>query len=242
MAGHWGFPLNGILRPVRKQPRFNLRIWDTWIKILESLHKLGITSQQAIKDYLSSRDSINDKIKEVLFNLGYKNTVPTPEHQSLYVKWTNNWQMDHDVVLLACKQLIRKKARSSFNQVDELLARWNERGLTKSKDVKNYLNHKELLINEIRAVLERAGDRREVTAADQKVFAKWTKEWNLSYELILLAAEYSTMAENKLTFINKILSNWDKKGITSIQDAKADHEQHVQDRQGMSSGSYEKTG
>ena len=206
-------------------------------KILESLYKVGITSQQEIKEYLSSRDSINDKIKEVLFNLGYKNTLPTPEHQSLYMKWTNNWQMDHDVVLLACKQLIRKKARSSFNQVDELLARWNERGLTKSKDVKNYLNHKELLINEIRAVLERAGDRREVTAADQKVFAKWTKEWNLSYELILLAAEYSTMAENKLTFINKILSNWYKKGITSIKEAKADHEQHVQDRQGMSSGS-----
>lgn len=233
----WGFSLNGILEACKETTKIQSPNMAYLDKILESLYKVGITSQQEIKEYLSSRDSINDKIKEVLFNLGYKNTLPTPEHQSLYMKWTNNWQMDHDVVLLACKQLIRKKARSSFNQVDELLARWNERGLTKSKDVKNYLNHKELLINEIRAVLERAGDRREVTAADQKVFAKWTKEWNLSYELILLAAEYSTMAENKLTFINKILSNWYKKGITSIKEAKADHEQHVQDGQGMSSGS-----
>ena len=36
---------------------------------------------------------------------------------------------------------------------------------------------------------------------------------------------------------NKILSNWHKNGITTVKEAKADHEQHVQDRQGMSSGS-----
>src|SRR5690554_319602 len=125
----WGFPLNGILEACKETTKIQSPNMAYLDKILESLYKVGITSQQEIKEYLSSRDSINDKIKEVLFNLGYKNTLPTPEHQSLYMKWTNNWQMDHDVVLLACKQLIRKKARSSFNQVDELLASWNERGL-----------------------------------------------------------------------------------------------------------------
>ena len=105
----WGFPLNGILEACKETTKIQSPNMGYLDKILESLHKLGITSQQAIKDYLSSRDSINDKIKEVLFNLGYKNTVPTPEHQSLYMKWTNDWEMNHDVVLLACKQLIRKK-------------------------------------------------------------------------------------------------------------------------------------
>ena len=36
------------------------------------------------------------------------------------------------------------------------------------------------------------------------------------------------MAENKLPFINKILSNWHKMGITTVQEAKADHDRHVQ--------------
>lgn len=228
----WGFPLNGILEACKETTKIQSPNMAYLDKILENLYKLGLSSQQDIKQYLSSRDDINDKIKEVLFHLGYKDTAPTPEHQALYLKWINNWAMDHEVVILACKQCVRKKQRSTFNQLDQLLTKWKERGFTKSEDIKNYLKHKKILLDEIRAVLDRAGDNREVTAADQKVFTKWTEEWNLPYELILLAAEYSTMAENKLPFINKILSNWHKSGITSVKDAIADHQRHIQSLQG----------
>ena len=189
---------------------------------------MGLTSQQEIKNYLSSRDSINDKIKDVLFNLGYKDTAPAPEHQALYLKWTNNWGMDHEVILLACRQAVRKKSRTNINQVDEILTTWKERGFVKTQDIKNYLREKKILIDQIKAVLDRAGDNREVTASDQKLFIKWIKEWNMPYELVLLAAEYSTMAENKLPFINKILSNWHNMGIKTVKEAKADHDRHVQ--------------
>ena len=77
-----GFPLNGILEACKETTKIQSPNMAYLDKILESLYKVGITSQQEIKEYLSSRDSINDKIKEVLFNLGYKNTLPTPEHQS----------------------------------------------------------------------------------------------------------------------------------------------------------------
>lgn len=224
----WGFPLNGILEACKETTKIQSPNMGYLDKILENLHKLGLSSQQDIKQYLSSRDSINDKIKDVLFHLGYKNTTPTPEHQALYLKWIDNWNMDHEVVLLACKQSVRRKNKSSLNQVDQLLARWKERGFIKAQDIKNYLKHKKILTNEIRAVLERAGDDRDITAADRKIFTKWTEEWNLSYELILLAAEYSTMAENKLPFINKILNNWYDSGITSVKDAKNDHHRHRQ--------------
>ncbi len=35
------------------------------------------------------------------------------------------------------------------------------------------------------------------------------------------------MAENKITFMNKILSSWHKSKITTISEAKLDHERHV---------------
>lgn len=227
----WGFSLNAILEACKETTKIQSPNMAYLDKILESLNKLGLSSQQEIKEYLDSRDTINDRIKEVLFNLGYKDVAPTPEHQALYLKWTKTWQMSHDVVLLACKQSIRRNSRSSINQVDQLLTKWKERDFKKSKDIKNYLKHKKILISEIQAVLERAGDNREVTAADQKIFLRWTEEWNLPYELILLAAEYSTMAENKLPFINRILNNWYDNGITSVREAKADHERHLQRNQ-----------
>ena len=224
----WSLPLNGILEACKETTKIQSPNMAYLDKILENLHKLGLSSQQEIKQYFASRDDINDKVKEVLFNLGYKNTAPTPEHQALYLKWTNSWQMDHEVVLVACRQAVRKRSRSHINQVDGILTRWKEEGFIKSQDIKNYLKQKKILLDEIKTVLERAGDNREVTASDQKVFKKWTEEWNLSYELILLAAQYSTMAENKLPFINKILNNWHERGITSVKEAKAEHERHVQ--------------
>ena len=68
----WGFPLNGILEACKETTKIQSPNMGYLDKILESLHKLGITSQQAIKDYLSSRDSINDKIKEVLLTSGIR--------------------------------------------------------------------------------------------------------------------------------------------------------------------------
>ena len=224
----WGFSLNAILEACKETTKIQSPNMAYLDKILENLHKLGLTSQQEIKNYLSSRDSINDKIKDVLFNLGYKDTAPTPEHQALYLKWTNNWGMDHEVILLACRQAVRKKSRTNINQVDEILTTWKERGFVKAQDIKNYLREKKILIDQIKAVLDRAGDNREVTASDQKLFIKWIKEWNMPYELVLLAAEYSTMAENKLPFINKILSNWHNMGIKTVKEAKTDHDRHVQ--------------
>ena len=126
-------------------------------KILENLHKLGLSSQQEIKQYFASRDDINDKVKEVLFNLGYKNTAPTPEHQALYLKWTNSWQMDHEVVLVACRQAVRKRSRSHINQVDGILTRWKERRLLLNLRILKLSETEEDLLDEIKTVLERRG-------------------------------------------------------------------------------------
>ena len=70
MAGHLGFSFKWYLRGLQGNNQDSIPNMAYLDKILESLYKVGITSQQEIKEYLSSRDSINDKIKEVLFNLG----------------------------------------------------------------------------------------------------------------------------------------------------------------------------
>ena len=220
----WGFELNGILEACRETTKIQSPNMGYLDKILESLFNLGLSSQPEIKKYLSTRENMNDKIKEILFHLGYKDTAPTPEHQALYLKWVNTWEMDHEVVIMACRQSVLKKQRSNLNQVDRILSKWKEQGLIKTKDIKDHLKRKKMVLDEIRAVFERAGDSREITPSDQKLFAKWTEEWNLPYEIVLLAAEYSTMAENKPAFINKVLNNWYSSGINSVQAAKAEHE------------------
>jgi len=108
-----------------------------------------------------------------------------------------------------------------------MLKQWIDSGLRTKDDIKEYLKKKQKLNNEIQEVLNCAGEQRSVTPADRKLFIKWTEEWKLPYQLILQAAEYSIMAENKLTFMNKILYNWYSNGIKTVEDARADHERHL---------------
>ena len=130
--------------------------------------------------------------------------------------------------MLACKQCVRKKWGNSIEKVDLLLTTWKELGLHTLEDVKAHIKQRKSMDDEIRAVLERAGEIRDISPSDRKAYIRWTEEWNLSFELILLAAEYSSMAENKLPFINKILSSWYESGRTSVKQAKAEHERHKQ--------------
>jgi DnaD/phage-associated family protein len=237
----WGFSLNAVLQACKETTKIQSPNMGYVDKILEKFYRLGVSTTEQIRQYRESQEDINNAVKEVLFYIGQKDMAPTPEHQALYIKWNQTWKLGHSVILLACKQCVRKKSGNSIEKVDMLLKQWTAHGFHTLEDIKAHLKRKKNMDNEIRAVLDRAGDSRDITSSDRKAYIRWTEEWNLSFELILLAAEYSSMAENKLPFINKILSSWYQNGITSIQEAKADHKRHKQALQlGVQAGSLKK--
>ena len=122
---------------------------------------------------------------------------------------------------------MRKNLNTSFESLDTLLKQWIDNGLRTKDDIKDYLKKKQKLNAEIQAVLDKAGEQRPITAAVRKLYNRWTKEWEMSYELVLLAAEYSVAAKNKLSFMNKILYNWRNGNIKTADEARAEHERHL---------------
>ena len=223
----WDFSLNAILQACKETTKTSSPNLGYLDKILENLHKLNLKTPQQIQEYLKNRESITSKIKAVLFELGYRETTPTPEHKAFYAKWSNQWQLDHDVIILACRHCVRKKLDTSFESLDTILKQWIDNDLRTKEDIKEYLKKKQKLNTEIQAVLDRAGEQRPITAAVRKLFIKWVKDWEMPYDLILQAAEYSTAAENKLAFMNKILYNWHSNNIKTLSEARADHERHM---------------
>lgn len=223
----WGFSLNAILQACRETTKISSPNFGYLDKILENLHNLELKTTQQIRGYLTSRESINTKLNSVFFELGSRGTTPTPEHKAMYLKWTEEWKLEHGVILLACRQCVRKKLNTSFETLNTILQTWMKNELLTTKDIKNYLNRKQKLDSEIRVVMDRAGETKNITPAHRRTFIRWIEEWKLPFELVLLAAEYSIAAENKLTFMNKILYNWYSDGITTVRDAKADHERHI---------------
>ncbi len=223
----WNFTLDSILHACKETTKTASPSFAYLDKILNNLHLVGMKTVRQIEEYLSARELINDKIKEVLFQAGHKEIAISPEYQAHYLKWTKEWHLDHECILLACKQCVRKKGAASFATLDITLKQWADNGLLTPTNVKTYLNDRQVMDEQVMAIFERCGEKRDLTPADRILFKKWTREWRLSHELVLLAAEYSIMAENKITFMNKILSSWHKSKITTISEAKLDHERHV---------------
>ncbi|NMA96273.1 MAG: DnaD domain protein [Clostridiales bacterium] len=226
----WGFSLNAILQACRETAKAQSPSFAYLDKILENLHRQKLITPQQILNHQDSRGSIQKLVREVLYNLGLGNTTVTPKHQELYNKWTQDWKFDHSVILMACKECVRNKS-NTFEALDSSLHRWLKRGLRTAGDIRKYIDRVEALDIDIRAVLDRAGDNRLPTPADRKLFIKWTETWNMSYELILLAAEYSIAARNKMPFIHRILESWNKNNIRSLREAREDHKRH-RSRQG----------
>ena len=223
----WNFTLDSILNACKETTKTATPSFAYLDKIMNNLHMVGMRSVRQIDEYLTTREYINDKIKEVLYNSGHKDIAISPEYQVYYLKWTKEWHLDHECIILACKQCVRKKGATSFETLDKTLKQWVDNGLLTTENVKAYLNDRQIMDDQVRAIFERCGEKRDLIPADRILFKKWTREWLLSHELVLLAAEYSIMAENKITFMNKILSSWHKSKITTISEAKLDHERHV---------------
>ncbi len=222
----WGFDLNGILLACRETTKVQSPTFGYLDKILANMQKHDVTTSQEVKQHLNKQDDSHTQIKEVYFQLGYKNNVPTPAHLAMYKEWTTKYGMSHDIILLACKQCVRKRT-TSFEHLDDLLKQWADEGFSNVTDVKNYLAQRKSLDNEIKAVMERAGESRSITATDRKLYQQWTETWNMSFEVVLLAAEYSIMSKEKLPFLNKILSDWHSKGINTIREGKEDRQRHL---------------
>lgn len=221
----WGFNLQAILTACKETTKIqspNLSYLD---KILENLHSLGIKLPQEINDYFDSRNTINSSVKSIYHHLGYKEGAPTPAHIDMYKKWVDDYNLEDEVIILACKHSV-KKGRTSFEKLDNLLRTWVKNGLTSVNDIKEFLLKRKAIDSNLSAIFERAGVEKNISQADRKLYKTWTQEYNFSLELILLAAEYSIMADNKLPFMNKILKNWYDSNISTIEEARADNERH----------------
>jgi len=229
---NWGFKLDSILLACRETTKVQSPTFAYLDKVLANMYNKGIVSAQEVKQYLDTQDDSYSRIKEVYFELGYKNTAPTPAHLNMYEKWTKEYKLDHNMILFGCQQCVLNKT-TSFESLDNQLKEWVSKSLTSVSQVKDYLTGKQATDNEIRAVLERAGDSRAVTDKDRRFYGQWTKTWNMSFEVILLAAEYSIGANDVILYMNQILKGWYDKGINSVSDAKKDHERYLQAKELM---------
>ena len=231
----WGFTPQAIQEACRATVSGtpNLAYLDG---ILLRLHDQGCQDQEQVRKALSQNRSVRDFARQVLQGLGRTGVVPTEEDIALVREWMDNGYPD-EYVMLAVRASHRRIGGESFEAVNEQIRRWQDKGLRDEEAVRAQAMLTREKNEFLRDMYAKAGsDRQRPSEQDRERLDKWEAA-GFSREVILLAAGYAFESPGKANALPKILENWQKQGIFTLEEARQEHDRHRLEASGTPSES-----
>lgn len=213
----WGFTQDAVLLAMSDTTaslKPSMKYLDA---ILKSYWEKGIQSTTDIDTFKRSQINLNELLMSVLDALKYTRKRITPELENMYANWTE-MGFSHECILLACEQMVNMGNRS-IKKADQLLNEWKQGGITQKGDIIKYMRSQNKVDKKIEQVFECAGINKTVSEIDRKNYLKWTQEQMLSHDVLLFAAEISSITQNPLAYMMRILQNWASSGVTTLEKA-----------------------
>ena len=129
------------------------------------------------------------------------------------------------------KKSLRYIERTALNLFDE--------GVDNVDALNDYIKRKDELEDNLQRIRRLIGaGARELTAKEKKFFSCWLDEWRFSMEVITRAYEITIdkINEPSVSYMNKILENWNNSGLTTIEAVEASLENYKKKKAEASHG------
>jgi len=195
--------------------------------ILRGVHERGnrkATSTEQLQTQLSREKSEAEQVREVLRAAGLGANANQDMVREVYRAMRG--KLPHDTIVLAAREISRKKKTQSLDKLEELVDAWSAKGLTSVEDVQTYLEQVKEQNNRLRDLFAVLGWGSLPTPRDRELLAKWRGEWALPDDVLRKAAEYSAGKNAPMAFMDKVLESYYRQGVTTVAAAEADHEKH----------------
>ncbi len=119
------------------------------------------------------------------------------------------------------------KEKRDMRYIEKVAIAWHEKGITDIASAEKYMSgekQRNKAYYELRKLFGIVD--RNLSKTEECYLEKWCEDCGMSTEMIALAYEYCIMATQKLSFqyMDKIIENWKKAGISTIEAAERDHE------------------
>ena len=187
--------------------------------ILNSLRQEAAAEGETITPEAVRRSSQRaDGLKEILKDLG-KGEI-NRQNLRLYDRMLALYPQD--VIRIAARECGHNGKETE--DVLKLLESWKDKGLDSRQDIENYVHSFHDQTAFIRELHRLWGtDEKRIGKADRELAAKWENEMAFSRELILSAAAFAAQAKQPMSYLDKILEEYRKKGITTPEQARKEH-------------------
>lgn len=165
----------------------------------------------------SGADQHFDHMKEILRELGAAGNVPTPDQLRRYDALLKQG-FEAETLLMAAVQCARK-GKHSFEDLEWMVQKWGESGVRTHAQAEKYISDMQQATAQVRALLETAGTNRRPNLDDLERYGQWMRKHRP--ELIRYAAECARGMAKPMLYMEKILGEWEKAGLTTPEAARS---------------------
>ncbi|MEG0511312.1 MAG: DnaD domain protein [Clostridia bacterium] len=194
-------------------------------KILQGIRERSggktVTASQVEKQIEGERDE-NTRVREMLAAFGLKAPVVDDGKRLIYRNMLSI--APHEVVLLAAREVGKRRGSHSIEDVASLLSAWRDRGIATAEDAKTYLATIAAQNKRLKELFAICGKEDGCTQANREMLKKWREQWQVTEPLLDLVAEYAKNVDKPMPYMDKLLQSWHDESVTTVEAARAEHQ------------------
>jgi DnaD/phage-associated family protein len=144
----------------------------------------------------------------------------SPREISVYLSWIDDFSFPPEVILLLI-EYCKSKNKVDTRYIEKVALAWHDAQVNTIDAAHRYITHHEERYNNYRLVLDFLGLKENDLMKPQEEFLdKWFSTWGFSLEMVLEACKICSLRINEpnFSYIDGILSNWQKKGIKNLKE------------------------
>ena len=193
--------------------------------ILLRQHQLGRHTLWEVRKGIALEKTGRDFARAVFAALGRVGVTPSAQDSATIDGWQQSG-FSQEIILMAANEE-HARGRNTLEDVDAKLTMWQKQGFATPEQVSAARMRVKALNGQLREIYAAAGMEKRVNQPDRDLLARWMGELGMSMELVLLAAEYARGTGSPMKMADRILSDWKQAGISTADEARAEHEAHV---------------
>lgn len=205
-----GFETGAITEAARSLKHGTMQSLDA---LTDELKEKGKFSAEEISEYLNERNALCNMTFKIARSLGVKVSSPLAYVNEYVSKWYARGYEENALSSLA--QFCVKTERNTFSGLDELLEKLYTQGVVSDESVQDYLKNMQKDLKLLTKIQSYCGIVRK-TEANLNMLVAW-RGWNFDDAMITEAAKRAANTAHPLAYMNKILSDWKRENVFSIE-------------------------
>ncbi len=180
---------------------------------VSELAEKKIFTESDAKAYLAEQEELASIVFKVAKKLGLKTPNPRPYIEEYAVKWLERGYDEESLTLLASLGL---RLSYGFAELDDMIDGLYAAGVVDHESVREYCAARDGQLRLLGRIQGLCGVVKK-SQATLDMIETW-RNWSFSDEMILEAAKRSEIASAPLPYMNKLLSEWKRLGVSAVSE------------------------